>query len=106
MRVGMFPMAALGRASAMNATDGTVKIVVDKANDVVLGVGMAGYGACDLIAEACLALEMGALAEDLGLTVHAHPTLSEGLMEAAKAAHGEAVHIVNRPRRSRAKARA
>jgi len=97
--VGLFPMAALGRAAAMNQTDGVVKVVVDKATDVILGVGMSGFGACDLIAEACLALEMGALSEDVGLTVHAHPTLSEGLMEAANAARGHAVHIVNRPRR-------
>ena len=94
--VGAFPMAALGRAAAMMQTDGLVKVVVDKKTDVVLGVGMTGFGACDLIAEACLALEMGALSEDIGLTVHAHPTLSEGLMEAANAARGEAVHIVNR----------
>jgi dihydrolipoamide dehydrogenase len=99
--VGVFPMAALGRAAAMNQTDGLVKVVIDKKTDVILGVGMAGAGACDHIAEACLALEMGALAEDVGLTVHAHPTLAEGLMEAAKAAKGEAVHIVNRPHRPR-----
>lgn len=104
VNVGMFPMAALGRAAAMNQTDGLVKVIVDASNDVVLGVGMCGAGACDHIAEACLAIEMGALAEDIALTVHAHPTLAEGLMEAAKAARGEAVHIVNRPRRSSARA--
>ncbi|MFO0725432.1 MAG: dihydrolipoyl dehydrogenase [Myxococcota bacterium] len=94
--VGMFPMSALGRAATMNATDGLVKLVMDKKTEVVLGIGIAAANACDLIAEACLAIEMGALADDIGLTVHAHPTLSEGLMEAAKAAKGEAVHIVNR----------
>lgn len=93
---GVFPMAALGRAATMNATDGLVKIVIDKKSEVILGVGITAFNACDLIAEACLAIEMGALAEDVGLTVHAHPTLSESLMEAAKAARGEAVHIVNR----------
>ncbi len=103
--IGQFPMAALGRAAAMNQTDGLVKVVVDKKTDVVLGVGMTGFGACDLIAEACLALEMGALSEDIGLTVHAHPTLSEGLMEAANAARGEAVHIVNRKPRPPRKAK-
>jgi dihydrolipoamide dehydrogenase len=97
--VGLFPAAALGRAAAMNQTDGVIKVVVDKDTDVLLGVGMCCFGACDFIAEACLALEMGALSEDIGLTVHAHPTLSEGLMEAANAARGEAVHMVNRPRR-------
>lgn len=94
--VGTFPMSALGRAATMNATDGLVKLVMDKKSEVVLGVGITAFNACDLIAEACLAIEMGALAEDVGLTVHAHPTLSESLMEAAKAAKGEAVHIVNR----------
>lgn len=95
---GVFPMAALGRAGAMNQPEGLVKLVVDKKSDVILGVGVAAYNANDLIAEACLALEMGALAEDVSLTVHVHPTLSEGLMEAAKAARGEALHIINRRR--------
>lgn len=94
--VGSFPMAALGRAAAMNAADGLVKVVVDQKTDVILGIGITAFNAGDLIAEAALALEMGALAEDMGLTVHAHPTLAEGLMEAAKAARGEAVHIINR----------
>ncbi|MEE2903949.1 MAG: dihydrolipoyl dehydrogenase [Myxococcota bacterium] len=101
INVGLFPIAALGRAAAMNQTDGVIKVVVDKANDVILGVGMSCFGACDFIAQACLALEMGALSEDIGLTVHAHPTLSEGIMEASNAARGEAVHIVNRPYRPR-----
>lgn len=93
---GSFPLSALGRAAAMNAPDGLVKIVADKKSDVILGVGITAANACDLISEACLALEMGALVEDLGLTVHPHPTFSEALMEAAKAAKGEAIHIVNR----------
>ena len=104
--VGLFPMAALGRAAAVNATDGLVKVIIDKKTDVILGVGIAAQNACDLIAEACLALEMGALAEDLALTVHTHPTLSEGMMEAAKAAKGEAIHIVNRELRRAAPAQA
>lgn len=98
VRSGLFPVAALGRAGAMNAPDGVVKVVIDEKSDVILGVGITAYNACDLIAEACLALEMGALAEDLSLTVHVHPTLSEGLMEAAKAARGEALHMINRRR--------
>ncbi len=101
VRSGVFPTAALGRAAAMNATDGVVKVIIDAKTDAVLGVGITAYNACDLIAEACHALEMGALAEDLALTVHVHPTLSEGLMEAAKAARGEALHIINRPPRNR-----
>ncbi|MEM1025481.1 MAG: dihydrolipoyl dehydrogenase [Myxococcota bacterium] len=99
VRTGMFPMTALGRASAMNATEGVVKVVVDDESDVVLGVGITAYNACDLIAEACLAIEMGALAEDLSLTVHVHPTLSEGVMEAAKVARGEPLHIPKKPER-------
>lgn len=99
VNTGLFPMAALGRASAMNATDGVVKVIVDAKTDVILGIGITAFNANDLIAEACLALEMGALAEDLALTVHAHPTLAEGLMEAAKAARGEALHIINKRRR-------
>lgn len=99
VKIGLFPMAALGRAAAMNATEGLIKVVVDETTDVVLGVGICGAFANDLIAEACLAIEMGALAQDLSLTVHAHPTLAEGLMEAAKAARGEAVHVLNRKRR-------
>lgn len=99
VNTGLFPMAALGRASAMNATDGVIKVVVDAKSDVILGIGITAFNANDLIAEACLAIEMGALAEDLALTVHAHPTLAEGLMEAAKAARGEALHIINKKRR-------
>ncbi|MBI2376770.1 MAG: dihydrolipoyl dehydrogenase [Deltaproteobacteria bacterium] len=95
---GTFPISALGRASAMNHTDGLVKIVADKGSDVIVGIGIAAPGACDLIAEACLAVEMGALVEDLALTVHTHPTLSEAVMEAAKAVHFEAIHILNRRR--------
>lgn len=106
VKVGKFPLAALGRAGAMNQTDGVIKVVVDGDTDVVLGVGIAGPSANDLIAEACLAIEMGALAEDLALTVHAHPTLAEGLMEAANAARGEAVHMINRAPRDSAPAKA
>ena len=98
VRAAAFPVAALGRAATMNASEGTVKVIIDGKTDVILGVGIASVNACDLIAEACLAIEMGALAEDVSLTVHAHPTLAEGMMEAAKAARGEAVHMLNRRR--------
>jgi dihydrolipoamide dehydrogenase len=106
VRSGAFPMSALGRAGAMNATEGLVKVVVDADTDVVLGVGITAFNACDLIAEACLAIEMGALAEDLSLTVHVHPTLSEGLMEAAKVAREEPLHIPKKPKRDRPRAKA
>ncbi len=92
-RVGKFPFAASGRALSTGETDGFVKIVADQASDIVLGVSIVGPEASNLIAEAALAIEMGATAEDLALTVHAHPTLPESLMEAAEAVHGRAIHI-------------
>ena len=95
-KVGKFPFAALGRAIANADTDGFVKVVIDAATKEVLGIHVVGNGASDLIAEAALAIEMGALADDLALTVHAHPTLPEAIMEAAKASLGEAIHIQNR----------
>jgi dihydrolipoamide dehydrogenase len=96
IKIGKFPFAALGRAIANADTDGFVKVVIDAASKEVLGIHVVGNGASDIIAEAALAIEMGALADDLSLTVHAHPTLPEAIMEAAKASLGEAIHIVNR----------
>jgi dihydrolipoamide dehydrogenase len=81
---------------AVLETDGFVKVLIDPASKRILGVGIVGPDASDLIAEAGLALEMTATAEDLGLTVHAHPTLAEAVMEAAKASLGEAIHMLNR----------
>jgi dihydrolipoamide dehydrogenase len=96
VKVGKFPFAALGRAIANADTDGFVKVVVDAASKEVLGIQVVGNGASDVIAEAALAIEMGAVADDLSLTIHAHPTLPEAIMEAAKASLGEAIHIQNR----------
>jgi len=96
VKIGKFPFAALGRAIANADTDGFVKVVIDAASHEVLGIHVVGNGASDVIAEAALAIEMGALADDLSLTIHAHPTLPEAIMEAAKASLGEAIHIVNR----------
>jgi dihydrolipoamide dehydrogenase len=96
VKVGKFPFAALGRAIANADTDGFVKVVIDAESKEVLGIQVVGNGASDVIAEAALAIEMGALADDLSLTIHAHPTLPEAIMEAAKASLGEAIHIVNR----------
>jgi len=96
LKVGKFPFAALGRALSVNDTDGFVKVVADGKTGEVLGVHIVGNGGSDLISEATLAIEMGAVADDLRLTIHPHPTLSEAMMEAAAAALGEAVHIVNR----------
>jgi dihydrolipoamide dehydrogenase len=97
--IGKFAFAALGRAIAMDHTEGFVKVVGDKKSGLLLGVTICGPEASDLIAEAALALEMGAYVEDVALTVHAHPTLAEAFMEACKAALGEAIHALNRPER-------
>jgi dihydrolipoamide dehydrogenase len=99
--VGKFAFAALGRAIAIDHTEGFVKVVADRDSKLLLGVTIVGPEASDLIAEATLALEMGAYLEDVALTIHAHPTLAEAFMEACKAAMGEAIHAVNRPERPR-----
>ncbi|HET6612146.1 MAG TPA: dihydrolipoyl dehydrogenase [Kofleriaceae bacterium] len=94
--VGKFPFAALGRALSVNDTDGFVKVVADKDTGEVLALHIVGNGAADLISEGALAIEMGAVTQDMALTIHPHPTLSEGMMEGAAAVTGDAVHIVNR----------
>jgi dihydrolipoamide dehydrogenase len=94
--VGKFPFAALGRALTLNKTEGFVKIVAEKDTNIVLGVHCIGAGASDIIAEATLAIEMGATIDDISLTIHAHPTLPESLAEAAEAVAGEAIHIFNK----------
>ena len=96
VKVGKFPFSVLGRAIANADTDGFVKVVIDAASKEVLGIHVVGNGASDVIAEAALAIEMGALADDISMTIHAHPTLPEAIMEAAKASLGEAIHIQNR----------
>jgi dihydrolipoamide dehydrogenase len=96
IRVGKFPFSALGRAMAVNETDGFIKVVADKATHELLGVHIVGPEATDLISEGALALEMHAFLEDVGLTVHPHPTLGEGLMEASLNGLGQAIHILNR----------
>jgi dihydrolipoamide dehydrogenase len=94
--VGKFPFSALARAMSIRETDGFVKVVRDNATDRVLGITICGPSASDLISEAVLALELGATAEDLALSVHPHPTLGEAMMEAAAGALGHAVHMLNR----------
>src|SRR5574338_1437151 len=96
LKVGKFPFAALGRALSVNDTEGFAKVVTDGKTGELLGLHIVGNGASDLISEGALAIEMGAVVEDLRLTIHPHPTLSEAVMEAAAAALGEAVHIINR----------
>jgi dihydrolipoamide dehydrogenase len=92
-KTGSFPFAASGRAMSLMETDGMVKMIVDAKSDEILGVHMVGPEVTELIAEAALAIEMGATAEDVARTIHAHPTLPEAMMEAAEAVHGMAVHI-------------
>jgi dihydrolipoamide dehydrogenase len=84
VKVGTFQWAASGRAATLGRSDGLTKVVADASSGRVLGVGIVGPGAGELIAEAALAVETAALAEDVALTIHAHPTLSESLMEAAE----------------------
>jgi dihydrolipoamide dehydrogenase len=96
VRVGKFPFSALGRAMAVSETDGFIKVVADKKTHELLGVHIVGPEATDLISEGALALEMHAFLEDVGLTMHPHPTLGEGMMEASLHALGQAVHIMNR----------
>ncbi len=97
VKLGQFPFAASGRAMSLQETDGFVKVVCDAATDRILGVHMVGPEVTELIAEAALAIEMGATSEDLARTIHAHPTLPEALMEAAESVHGMAVHIFQKP---------
>lgn len=94
--VGKFLFAANGRALSLNDTDGFVRVVADKETGVLLGFEAVGPEVSNLVAEAALALEMGAQASELGQTIHAHPTLAEAVMEAANAALGQAVHALNR----------
>ncbi len=91
--VTKFPWSASGRALTFDRTDGLTKILVAPETGRVLGVGICGAGAGELIAEAVLAMEMGATVDDIALTIHPHPTLSETLMEGADAYHGHATHI-------------
>jgi len=92
VRVGTFPFGVLGRARIANETDGLVKIVADKKYDEVLGVHMIGPRATELVAEATLALRLESTVEELIRTIHAHPTMSEAVGEAAHATHGAAIH--------------
>jgi dihydrolipoamide dehydrogenase len=92
VRIGTFPFMANGRARAMGARDGQVKIVADARTDRVLGVHVLGPHASELIAEAVVAMEFGASAEDLARTCHAHPTLSEAVREAALAVDDRSIH--------------
>jgi dihydrolipoamide dehydrogenase len=93
VEIAKFPWAASGRATTLDRPDGLTKLVIDPETERILGVGIAGTGAGELISEGTLAVEMGALASDLKLTIHPHPTLSETVMEAADVFYGESAHV-------------
>ena len=93
VKVARFSWAASGRALANDKTEGVTKLIIEPGTERVLGVGMVGAGAGELISEGVLAVEMGATAKDIAETVHPHPTLSETLMEAAEAFYGHSTHI-------------
>ena len=98
VEIAKFPWAALGRALAIDRPDGMTKLVIDPGTERILGVGIVGAGAGELIAEGVLAVEMAALASDLKLSIHPHPTLSETLMEAAEVFFGHSTHV-HRPKK-------
>ncbi len=96
--IAKFPWGASGRAITLGRTDGVTKLIIHPESGRVLGVGICGPGAGELIAEGVLAIEMGATAEDMAMTIHPHPTLSETVMESAEVFFGTATHVY-RPRR-------
>jgi dihydrolipoamide dehydrogenase len=99
--VTRFPWAASGRAITLDRTDGMTKLIIDPKTSRILGVGIVGPGAGELISEGALAIEMGTNAEDLKMTIHPHPTLSETLMESAEVFFGQSTHVY-KPKRKQA----
>jgi dihydrolipoamide dehydrogenase len=93
IQVARFPWAASGRAATLHRTDGVTKLIIDPETERVLGAGIAGSGAGELIAELVLAVEMAAVASDIKLSIHPHPTLSETVMEAAEVFFGQSTHL-------------
>lgn len=93
VRVGKFPFTASGKATAAGARDGMVKLVFDQKSDKLLGAHFVGLNVTEMVAEPTLALKLGATAMQIINTIHPHPTISEAVMEAAAAAHGEAIHV-------------
>jgi dihydrolipoamide dehydrogenase len=98
IKVAKFPWGASGRAITLDRPDGMTKLIIDPESERVLGVGIVGVGAGELIAEGVLAVEMAALASDMAMTIHPHPTLSETVMEAAEVFFGTSTHVY-RPKR-------
>jgi dihydrolipoamide dehydrogenase len=100
-KVVRFPWAASGRAATLDRDDGLTKLVIDPRSERIIGMGIAGSGAGEMISEGVLAIEMGANVTDVGLTIHPHPTLTETIMEAADLFHGTATHFYQSKRKSR-----
>lgn len=98
-KVGIFPFVASGRALAANEKDGMVKMIAHAETDTILGCHIVGPSAADLVQQVAIAMEFGSSAEDIGMTVFGHPTLSEAVHEAALAVNGHAIHIANRKRK-------
>ncbi len=103
VEIARFPWGALSRATTLHRNDGLTKLICDPETHEVLGVGIVGHGAGELIAEGALAIEMGALATDVMLTIHPHPTLSESIMESAELIFGPSTHVY-RPKKKKEKA--
>jgi dihydrolipoamide dehydrogenase len=97
VRVAKFLWGASGRALTLDRPDGLTKLIIEPETERVLGAGIVGIGAGELIGEAVLAVEMGATARDIAASVHPHPTLSETLMEAAESFYGTATHALSKP---------
>lgn len=98
--VARFPWAASGRALTQDCADGMTKLIIDPDTELILGVGIVGTGAGELIAEGVLAMEMAALASDMKMTIHPHPTLSETMMEAAEVFFGQSTHTYKPKRKT------
>jgi dihydrolipoamide dehydrogenase len=98
VKTAIFPWVASGRAATLGRTEGLTKLVFDPATEMILGVGIVGVDAGELIGEGVLAVEMGASARDLALSMHPHPTLTETVMEAAELLHGNATHLLAKRR--------
>ena len=98
MQLVKFPWGASGRALTYDRTDGSTKLIIDPVTERILGVGIVGHGAGELIGEGTVAIEMGATVHDLGAIVHPHPTLSETLMEGAEVFFGHSTHVFTKKR--------